>query len=70
MERDSPTELTKRPHSTQKRSRFLIHYFPKLAFGVNALSFLPYACEKYTAAAKGQLISECLFDFLNFPKNH
>ena len=20
--------------------------------------------------AKGQLISECLFDFLNFPKNH
>ena len=41
-----------------------------MAFGVNALSFLPYACEKYTAAAKGQLISECLFDFLNFPKNH
>ena len=22
------------------------------------------------ATPKGQLISECLFDFLNFPKNH
>ena len=68
MERDSPTELTKRPHSTQKRSRFLIHYFPKLAFGVNALSFLPFACEKYTAAAKGQEISEATFLGFNSPK--
>ena len=66
MERESPTELTKRPDSTQKR--VLIHYFLKLAFGVNALSFLPFACEKHTAAAKGQEISETIFLGFNSPK--
>jgi hypothetical protein len=58
------TELTKSPDSTQKRARVLFHYFPKLAFGVNA--FLPFACEKYTAAAKGQEISEAIFLGFNF----
>ena len=58
MERDSSTELTKRPDSTQKRVKVLIHYFPKLAFGITAPSFLPFACEKYTTAPKGQEISK------------
>ena len=30
------------------------------------LSFMRY----FLQVVKGQLISECLFDFLNFPKNH
>ena len=28
------------------------------------------AHKKIKDDAKGQIISECLFDFLNFPKNH
>ena len=68
MEQDPPTELTKRPDSTQKRARVLIHYFPKLAFGITAPSFLPFACEKYTATVKGQEISKAFFLGFNFPQ--
>ena len=38
-----------------------LHGRVRVSFGIGNLAVI---------FVKGQLISECLFDFLNFPKNH
>ena len=43
---------------------FAIHFVPEMK------RFKPLDISSEESPIKGQMISECLFDFLNFPKNH